>query len=199
MHPRRLISALARGCRRAGLPASLLIALVACDAQDASPPPEAPAGAVASHRAALSAADAPVLNTFITNAIQIDQLDEIGPGDANLVVGADPADGTASVDRPYGALGPFIDWDDLGDDLANHRFFDLNDASGKDPTAFPRSNECVGPAQVLSKMDLTYVASANTTEYAYIGVQRSANNGDAGYYWIFTRKPPQLNAGEARG
>ncbi|TNF24307.1 MAG: hypothetical protein EP329_25090 [Deltaproteobacteria bacterium] len=157
-------------------------------APEAAPPP-------ATRPAALEAT--PTLNTLIVGAIQIDQLDEAGPGDANLVVGPDRADGTASVDRPFGATGPFIDWDDLGDDLANHRHLDLDSPSGKDPTAFPRSTACVGEAQVLSKMDLTYLASANSTEYAYLGVQRAGNNGDAGYYWIFTRKPPLLNVGEA--
>ena len=185
---------------RTSLPLAFALSLAtlttACDTQETSPPP-APEPASVVTVAPLTAADTVVLNGLIDASIQIDQLDETGPGDANLFVGADPADGTASVDRPFGASPPFIDWEDLGDDLANHRILDLDGPSGKDPTAFPRSNECVGPAQVLSKMDLTYIASANTTQYAYIGVQRAANNGDAGYYWIFTRKAPQLNTGEA--
>src|SRR5215211_5982221 len=40
-------------------------------------------------------------------------------------------------------------------------------------------------------MDLTYVAVANNKEWAYLAVQRSSNNGDAGYYWLFTKLRPQ--------
>ncbi len=142
----------------------------------------------------------PALNSFITDWIQIDQLtnDPTNPADANLFTGPDPADGSASVDKPpkvpANAPGSFKDWNDLGlnaTDLANHRILDLNDASGKDPTSFPQSNECVAPSQVLSKMDLTYVAAASNTTYFYIAVQRSNNNGDAGYYWIITQKTPK--------
>ena len=46
-------------------------------------------------------------------------------------------------------------------------------------TSFPRSNECVGSSQVLSKMELTYVASANNEKYAYFAVQRSNVNAFA--------------------
>jgi len=136
------------------------------------------------------------LNTFIADSIQIDVL-QGGPGDANLFVGNDPADGTASANLPAGGPGTYIDWNNLGGDLANHRLQDLDAASGKDPTAFPQANECVASAQVLSKMDLTYVASANNHTYAYFAVQRAANNGDAGYYWLFTRKEPHLIAGQS--
>lgn len=140
-----------------------------------------------------------VLNTFISDSIQIDQVTpgSLNPADANLHTGNDPADGTASYNVPAGGPGAYIDWHNLGGDLVNHRLLDLNDASGKDPSSFPGSNECVGPSQVLSKMDLTYVASANNNQFAYFAVQRSNNNGDAGYYWIFTKLAPHQNLGEA--
>lgn len=140
-----------------------------------------------------------VLNTFITDSIQIDQKTpgSLNPEDANLFSGADPADGTPSYNVPAGGPGSYIDWQNLGGDLANHRLLDLDNASGKDPTSFPQSNECVGESQVLSKMDLTYIASANNNQYAYFAVQRSNNNGDAGYYWLFTKLQPHQNAGQA--
>lgn len=142
---------------------------------------------------------APTLNTFINSSLEIDQTSpgSLQPQDANLFTGNDPADGTASNQAPGGGPASWIDWNDLGADAANHRLLDTDLASGKDPTAFPQSNECVGPAQVLSKMDLRYVAAANNNKYAYFGVLRSNNNGDAGYYWLFTKKSPKLNAGEA--
>jgi hypothetical protein len=41
------------------------------------------------------------LNTFISDFIQIDQLGSgLAADDANLFLGPDPADGTASVDKP---------------------------------------------------------------------------------------------------
>ena len=125
-------------------------------------------------------------HTFITDNIQIDQ-DGAGPGDANLTVGLE-----TDFDLPP-AEGTFIDWTDL--DPLDHRLTDLSSASGKDVTAFPGSNECVGTANVLSKMDLTYVGVANNNEYAYLAVQRSANNGDAGYYWLFTKAEPSMELG----
>ncbi len=150
---------------------------------------------VAPSRADVSAAT-PVLNTFISTSIEIDQLGSgVSPDDANLFTGPDPADGTASVQKPVGGPTPFIDWDDLGGDLANHKLSDAT--TGKDPTSFPQSNECVGSSQVLSKMDLTYVGVANNSTFAYFAVQRANNNGDAGYYWLFTRKAPHLNQGQA--
>lgn len=140
-----------------------------------------------------------ILNTFISDSIQIDQKTPgtASPEDANLFPGADPADGTASYNVPAGGPGTYIDWTNLGGDLANHRLLDLDGPGGRDPTSFPGSNECVGPSKVLSKMDLTYVASANNNQFAYFAVQRSDNNGDAGYYWIFNKKEPHLNPGEA--
>jgi hypothetical protein len=150
------------------------------------------------------------LDTFIAQSLQIDQLDQttgsLNPADANLFAspgatglpGLDPADGTASVDFPTGGPSTWIDWNDLGATpalLNNHRLMDTY--PGKDPSAFPMNNECVGPANVLTKMDLTYIASANNNRYAYLAVQRSGNNGDAGYYWIFTKLAPNLVAGEA--
>src|SRR5438128_11052468 len=107
-----------------------------------------------------TAAAPPVLNTFINASIEIDQLGSgVTPDDANLFVGADPADGTASAQKPTGGPANFIDWTDLGNDLGNHRILDAT--TGKDPTSFPQSNECVGPSHVLSQMDLTYVRAAN--------------------------------------
>lgn len=136
-----------------------------------------------------------VLNTFIDDCLQIDQLGA-GPGDANLMVG-DDTDGSASRDYPTPCAGDWIDWVTLSSDIENHRILDADLPSGKDPTAFPGSNECVAPANVLSKMDLRYVAAANNDQYAYFGVLRAANNGDAGYYWLFTRKPPEMILGQA--
>ncbi|MFO0580323.1 MAG: hypothetical protein U1A78_40640 [Polyangia bacterium] len=144
------------------------------------------------------------LNTFDSRCLQIDQLaaPAVPPADANLFVGADPADGTASRDFPACTSGAFIDWNSLGTDLANHRLLDCPGdpaqcANGKDPTSFPRSNECVGPSSVLSKMDLTYVAASSNSQFAYFAVQRANNNGDAAYYWIFTQKNPTQALGES--
>lgn len=139
------------------------------------------------------------LNTFISDSIQIDQVTPgtLNPEDANLFTGPDPADGTPSYNIPAGGPGSYIDWHNLGGDLVNHRLLDLDGAGGKDASSFPQANECVGPSQVLSKMDLTYIASANNNQYAYFAVQRSNNNGDAGYYWIFTKLAPHENVGES--
>ena len=127
------------------------------------------------------AAAGPLLNTFDARCLQIDQLaaPAIPPADANLFVGNDPADGTASRDFPVCSSGPYIDWQTLSTDLANHRLLDCPGdpaqcASGKDPTSFPRSNECVGTSSVLSKMDLTYVAASSNSQFAYFAVRPSA-------------------------
>jgi hypothetical protein len=137
------------------------------------------------------------LNAYINSSIEIDQLNVGGmqPQDANLFVGNDPADNTLSNQVPTGGPASFIDWNDL--DLQNHRLLDTDLATGKDPTSFPQSNECVGPSQVLSKMDLRYIAAANNSKYAYFAVLRSNNNGDAGYYWLFTKKSPKQTLGQA--
>lgn len=144
-------------------------------------------------------ASSTTLNTFINDSLEVDQVTPGGlqPQDANLFVGNDPADGTSSTQAPPGGPGAWIDWNDLGGDLTNHRLLDEDLASGKDPTSFPQSNECVNSSQVLSKMDLRYVAAANNNKYAYFGVLRANNNGDAGYYWLFTKKAPSQTAGEA--
>ena len=141
----------------------------------------------------------PILNTLIAQSLQIDQasVGNLDPRDANLFTGNDPADGTASFDRPAGGPAPFIDWNDLGADAANHRVLDVDLPSGKDPDSFPQSNECVGDSNVLSKMDLRYIAAANNNKYAYFAVLRSNNNGDAGYYWLFTRLAPKQIQGQA--
>jgi hypothetical protein len=141
----------------------------------------------------------PTLNTLIAQSLQIDQANPatLDPRDANLFTGADPADNTGSFNIPTGGPSPFIDWHDLGSDIDNHRLVDVDLASGKDPDSFPQSNECVGASNVLSKMDLRYIAAANNNTYAYFAVLRSNNNGDAGYYWLFTRLQPKLNAGQA--
>ncbi|MBI4508568.1 MAG: hypothetical protein HY698_02955 [Deltaproteobacteria bacterium] len=146
----------------------------------------------------------PVLNTFITYSLQVDQLGSpTATGDSNLFLTSDPADGSPSVALPSGGPSDFLDWHELILDsatgipdperLANHRLADVH--ASKDKTAFPRSNECVGESSVLSKMDITYVASANNSKHAYFAVQRSANNGDAAYYWILTRREPRLAPG----
>jgi hypothetical protein len=137
------------------------------------------------------------LNTFISASLEMDQLGASFGADANLFVGVDPKDGTASRQFPTGGPTTWIDWNDLGGDLANHRLLDLDGPNGKDATSFPQSNECVGESQVLSKMDLTYVAAANNNTYAYFAVQRSDNNGDAGYYWLFTKKTPHQIVNQA--
>lgn len=145
-----------------------------------------------------------LLNTFDSRCLQIDQLaaPAVPPADANLFTSIDPADGTASRDYPVCTSGAYIDWENLATDLANHRLLDCPGdpaqcSGGKDPTSFPRSNECVGTSSVLSKMDLTYVAASSNSQFAYFAVQRANNNGDAAYYWIFTQKEPVLAAGEA--
>ena len=144
----------------------------------------------------------PELRPFISQWLEIDLADpgdaapSAPPGDANLFVGKDPADQSPSKQKPPSASATFIDWGDLHDPanpakLNNHRVLDLNDpVTGMDLNSFPGSNECVGASNVLSKMDLTYVGAANNTTWAYFAVQRSNNNGDAGYYWLFTRVKP---------
>lgn len=151
-----------------------------------------------------SALTGQLLNTFDSRCLQIDQLaaPAVPPADANLFTGGDPADGTASRNFPVCTSGTYIDWQDLGTDLPNHRLLDCPGdptqcTSGKDPSSFPRSNECVGPSSVLSKMDLTYVAASSNSQFAYFAVQRANNNGDAAYYWLFTQKEPIQAAGEA--
>lgn len=136
-------------------------------------------------------------NTYINQSIEIDQLGSTPPQDANHFVGADPADGTASAQQPTGGPTPYIDWDDLKATIQNHQLVDLDDDKGKDPSSFPLSNECVGTSSVVDKMDLAYVATANNAKYAYIAVARKKKEGDAGYYWLFTKKEPRLTPGEA--
>src|SRR5207237_7594853 len=125
------------------------LALAACDGvaeKSAAEGRRAPAARAAVSANPDAAPATPVLNTFINASIEIDQFGSgAQPDDANLFTGPDPADGTASVQKPTGGPANFIDWNDLGNDLANHRILDAY--SGKDPTAFPGSNECVGPAQ----------------------------------------------------
>ncbi len=176
----------------------LFVAAVAATACETQEPVEA-SKAVGTLATTQGAVEAVTLNTFDNRSLQIDNLaNPTNPsGDANNFVGNDPADGSASANKPTGGPSTWIDWNDLGGDLANHRFRDLNGPDGKDPTAFPGSNECVAPAQVLSKMDLTYVGASNNLKWAYFTVQRASNNGDAGYYWIFTKTPPSLTQGEA--
>jgi hypothetical protein len=152
-----------------------------------------------SSRADKSTGGTTTLNTFIDKSIEIDQLGATPPDDANLVVGWDGD--SASAQKPPGGPAEFIDWDDLATlkptGLKDHQIVDENNDKGKDLKSFPKSNECVGSSQVLSKMDLTYVASANNSKFAYIAVQRANNNGDAGYYWLFTKLEPKLTMGEA--
>lgn len=128
--------------------------------------------------AAPAAASGLLLNTFDSRCLQIDQLAS-PPADANLFTGNDPADGSASANLPVCTSGAYIDWDNLGQDLSNHRLLDCPGdpaqcSGGKDPTSFPRSNECVGTSSVLSKMDLTYVAASSNSQFAYFAVRPSA-------------------------
>lgn len=127
-------------------------------------------------------------------------------GDANLVSGNDsdmllsigktsvtqpgPASMSANFPVASAASPTYIDWNDLtgATDFANH--FRSDFTAGQDPTAFPGSDSCVGSANVLDKMNLTYVSVSNNTEYAYFGVQRRDNNGDTGYMWIFNKLAP---------
>lgn len=136
------------------------------------------------------------VNAYIGASLEIDQLQPgaLQPADANLFVGPDPTDGTASMQVPSGGPATWVDWNDLS---VGHRLMDVDLPSGKDPSSFPQSNECVGASNVLNKMDLRYVAAANNDKYAYFGVLRSANNGDAGYYWLFTKKSPKMVDGAA--
>lgn len=166
-------------------------------------------------KAGIGAFAIPSFNTFDPRYIQIDACPDTLDGsptfgcaldangnpmwgpDANLYVGNDPADGSHSINRPNpnGAYTDkeWIDWNDLTD-TANHVLADWQ-AAGKDPTAFPQSNECVGPAQVLDKMDLVNVGFSNNVDFTFIAVQRAGNSGDAGYYWVFTKLAPHLDAG----
>jgi hypothetical protein len=144
------------------------------------------------------------LNTFISGYLEVDQkvAGSLQADDANLFLGADPADGSPSFQVPAGPAGStYVDWNDLGGSanaLADHRLLDLDDPSlGKDASSFPQSNECVGPSQVLTKMDLTYVAAASNSTKAYFGVQRAGNTGDAGYYWLFNKLGPNLVVNQA--
>jgi len=137
------------------------------------------------------------LETFVSDYLEVDELGG-GPGDANTfsevaAPGGDPADGTDHAQLPPDSGAEFIDWDDLGSDAANHR---LLDDFKRDANAFPRKDPCVAESNVLSKMDLTYVATANNSDYAYFGVQRRNNNGDAGYYWLLTENEPERLVGE---
>jgi hypothetical protein len=152
-----------------------------------------------SARQAIHSDTLPELHPFISQWLEIDLADpsdlapSAPPGDANLFVGKDPADLSASKQKPANASATFIDWGELAilKDLKDHQLVDLNDTTtGSDLSSFPGSNECVGASNVLSKMDLTYVAAANNTTWAYFAVQRANNNGDAGYYWLFTRARP---------
>ncbi len=132
------------------------------------------------------------LHTFTQSFLEVDELAG-GPGDANLFLENPiykmpvPDPGNPPPDEAWG------DWNDL--DPATHRLQDLNNDKAVDESSFPRSNECVAGSKVLSKMDLTYVGVANNQEYAYFAVQRSNNNGDAGYYWLMTKEEPTLVLG----
>jgi hypothetical protein len=127
--------------------------------------------------------------------------------DANIYVGNDK-DQLLKIDKTnvsssnyhsesYAYPGPagstFIDWEELLSSTTtrpNHVRFDFSLGNAPDPTAFPQSNSCVGSAQVVPKMDITAVTVSNNATYAYFGVQRRGNDGDAGYMWLFTKKVP---------
>lgn len=170
--------------------AALAIVTAACSAST----PDTPEGKTTTNKVVVSTEE---YDTFIGSSkfLQIDQAASTFTGpDANLFSTADPADGTASYNKPC-ALGSgicasktWIDWNDLPP--ANHQLVDLDNPDGKDASAFPRSDACVGPANVVSKMDLGYVGVASNNEYVYLDVMRRSNLGDAGYVWIFTKKAP---------
>lgn len=133
-------------------------------------------------------------------------------GDANLYLGEDKDTllniGKTTYPQPspsqsyaYPGTGTFIDWESLlsdADKKPNHVRFDFQTGNATDPSSFPQSNSCVGSSQVLSKMDLTAVTVSNNATYAYFGVQRKDNNGDAGYMWLFTKQVP-LNPTDGTG
>lgn len=170
--------------------------------------------------ALLAAASIETLNTFDGRFVEVDACPDTTNGDptfgcplndqnlpawgpdANLFIGADPADGSASVHRPnpivngnpvVPASATWIDWASFTtSEVANHARPDWY--AGKDPSAFPQSDACIGSAQVLDKMDIVNIGFSNNPTFAYLAVQRAGNNGDAGYYWIFTKKVPDTSA-----
>jgi hypothetical protein len=127
--------------------------------------------------------------------------------------GADPADGSCDARLPTSALSVctgepsdppdcqvlhWADWNELLTDaagnpdegaLAAHRILD---AVKSDPSSF-KNDSCVTNTQVLGKMDITAAAVSNNTEYAYFGLKRYDNNGDAGYAWVFTADAPTFD------
>jgi hypothetical protein len=121
-----------------------------------------------------------LVNTYVGEYVEIDEING-GPGNANLQVDGNTTPATSDPSPTW------TDWTNI--DPTGHRFLDVSDP---DTSSFPRSNSCVGTSKVLSKMDLTYVGLANNQEYAYFAVQRSNNNGDAGYYWLMTKLAPAM-------
>lgn len=166
--------------------AALAMALAACSAN--SDPP-------ATVQAKITATAETTLNTFIGAGVclQIDQQTAGGldGADANLVVGLD-YDKSVSVNAPSSTkCTSWTDWTAYDPAIdANHRLLDQDNADGRDPTAFPRSDSCVGPANVVSKMDLGYVGAASNNDFVYLDVMRRSNLGDAGYVWVFTKLAP---------
>ncbi|MCC6752253.1 MAG: PKD domain-containing protein [Deltaproteobacteria bacterium] len=146
--------------------------LAGCGAQEQV---ERPAPIVGSKASSL-------VSTFLNDYLEIDET--TAGGDANLIL-----NGTNQKPQPVNpATTPtWTDWTNVN--TAGHRFLDVSDP---DTSSFPRSIGCVGSSKVLSKMDLTYVGLANNQDYAYFAVQRANNNGDAGYYWLMTKKAPSM-------
>jgi hypothetical protein len=135
----------------------------------------------------------PTLNTFINSLLQIDQTgSNLDPADADLFTADDPTDCTGPVCKPpvSNTCNGFTDWNEIG--IANHQILDTNGTNHNDPSSFPGSNECVGTSVVVAKMDLTYAGIASNNQYVYTATLRSKNEGDAGYYWLFTRTAPRL-------
>jgi hypothetical protein len=177
--------------------AALALLTAACSAEPAEP--------TARTRAPVIAALAGEFNTYIgaSTYLQIDQFNQTGTlflkgDDANLFAttpgglpGLDPADDTESRNFP-GVGASWTDWSNLG--TANHQLLDVDNADGRDPTAFPRADSCVGAANVVSKMDLGYVGVASNNAYVYLDVMRRSNLGDAGYVWLFTKLQPPFEA-----
>lgn len=119
--------------------------------------------------------------------------------DANLFVGPDPADGSASYQRPE-PPAPFecpvgetcwMDWTEL--DPARHRTWDRYAA--KDLSAFPQKNACVGDANNPDKQELTWAGVANNLHYGYFSVKRATGNGDSAYFWHINKIAPTFTPG----
>ncbi len=106
---------------------------------------------------------------------------------ANLVVPEnDPADNSPNY-SPAAIPNATRDWDDIAAD-ANHRL--LDNFTGKDPTAFPGSNSCVGAANNPPKDELLHVGLGSNRDFIFLNVLRAAGTGDMGYGILVTQERP---------